>query len=127
MPTIPGELVWTDLTVPDAGQVRDFYQSVVGWDPSPVAMDGYDDFAMNLPGTGHTVAGICHARGANSGLPAVWLPYFHVADLDASLATCAARGGKAVSRIRAQPGSGRYAVVQDPAGAMAALFEPEPG
>ena len=125
MPTIPGELVWTDLTVPDASQVRDFYQAVIGWEASPVPMDGYDDFAMSLPGTGHTVAGICHARGGNAGLPSVWLPYFQVADLEASLAACEARGGNVASGIRAQPGSGRYAVVQDPAGAMAALFEPE--
>jgi predicted enzyme related to lactoylglutathione lyase len=27
----PGTIAWTDLTVPDAEKVRDFYAAVVGW------------------------------------------------------------------------------------------------
>lgn len=34
-----GSLGWTDLTVPDAERIRDFYQAVVGWRAEPVDMD----------------------------------------------------------------------------------------
>jgi predicted enzyme related to lactoylglutathione lyase len=118
-----GEITWTDLTVADAPGVRDFYQAVVGWTATPVDMGGYDDFCLEAPGSGRTVAGICHARGANAGLPAQWLLYFNVADLEASLATCLKRGGKAFTDIRTMPGVGRFCVIQDPAGAVAALFQ----
>ena len=79
---MPGQIGWIDLTVPDASAVRDFYQSVTGWTPSPVDMGGYQDFCMHPAGEAQPVAGICHARGHNEGLPPVWLVYITVDDLD---------------------------------------------
>jgi hypothetical protein len=119
-----GAIAWVDLTVPDAGSVPDFYKAVVGWTDSAVEMDGYDDFCMNEPGSGRAVAGVCHARGVNADLPPRWLIYINVEDLDASLAACAERGGKVLGRVRQMGRAGRYCVIEDPAGAVAALFEP---
>ena len=118
-----GEITWTDLTVPDAGAVRGFYEAVVGWTATPVDMGGYEDFCMNAPQSGRTVAGVCHARGQNAGLPAQWLLYINVADLVQSLAACKAKGGEAVTGIKEMPGIGRYCVIRDPAGAVCALFQ----
>jgi predicted enzyme related to lactoylglutathione lyase len=61
---------WADLTVEQAEEIRDFYCEVVGWQPSAVEMGGYSDFNMSVPGAAGPQAGICHARGANAGLPA---------------------------------------------------------
>jgi len=36
-----GTIVWTDLTVENAGEIRDFYCQVVGWRPEPVDMGDY--------------------------------------------------------------------------------------
>jgi len=119
----PGEMTWTDLTVKDAAPLRDFYQAVVGWTCTPVDMGGYDDFCMNVPETGRTVAGICHARGANEGLPAQWLLYFTVSDLEASLANCERQGGHLLTEVRTMAGIGQYCVIEDPAGAVSALFQ----
>ena len=119
----PGSISWTDLTVPNATVVRDFYAAVAGWTASPVEMDGYDDYSMNTP-SGTTVAGICHARGSNAGLPAQWLVYITVANLDESLKQCRELGGRVIAPPRDMGGSGRMAVIQDPAGAVAALFQP---
>ena len=49
---LPGQIGWIDLTVPDAEAVRDFYQSVTAWSPSPVDMGGYNDFCMTPTGAG---------------------------------------------------------------------------
>ncbi|MCU0304554.1 MAG: VOC family protein [Thermoanaerobaculales bacterium] len=117
-----GSMVWIDLTVADAPAVRDFYREVVGWTVTEVEMEGYADFAMDAPSSGTTITGVCHARGINADLPPVWLPYFTVADLEASLAACAAAGGEVVVAPRAL-GEGRFCVVRDPAGAFAALFQ----
>ncbi|MCA9123052.1 MAG: VOC family protein [Planctomycetaceae bacterium] len=117
-----GAISWRDLTVPNASEVREFYEAVVGWTNTPVEMGGYQDFCMNTPGTGETVAGICHARGANAGLPAQWLIYVNVVNLMKSIAECKSRGGKVLSEPKAL-GSGQCAVIQDPAGACVALFE----
>ena len=76
-----GTIGWIDLTVDNAEQLRDFYAAVTGWKPEPVVMGGYDDFNMTSPETGIPAAGVCHARGANKGLPPAWMVYIVVADL----------------------------------------------
>jgi hypothetical protein len=119
-----GSVSWTDLTVPNAEQVRRFYEAVVGWVSTPLDMGGYTDFCMNAPANGKTVAGICHARGDNADLPAQWLIYITVADVDASVRQCTLSGGKVLAGPREMGGQGRVAVIQDPAGAVAALFQP---
>jgi predicted enzyme related to lactoylglutathione lyase len=118
----PGSMVWIDLTVPDAEGVRDFYARVVGWTPADVDMGGYSDYSMNAPGSGTTITGVCHARGVNAGMPPSWMPYFTVADLDASIERCTEHGGEVVVEPRIL-GEGRFCVVRDPAGAVAALYE----
>ena len=120
-PTI-GSIVWTDLTVPDAEQTRDFYAAVVGWQPEPVEMGTYSDFTMNTA-DGQGVAGICHARGTNAGLPPQWLMYIVVEDLDLSVARCTDLGGEVVVPPKEMGSMGRYCVIRDPAGAVAALFQ----
>jgi predicted enzyme related to lactoylglutathione lyase len=118
-----GRIGWIDLTVDDADGVRDFYGAVTGWSAEPVDMGAYHDFNMIPPGGDEPIAGVCHARGANADLPAQWLIYITVADLDASLAQCGERGGTVVAGPKQMGGMGRYAVIRDPAGAVAGLFE----
>ena len=120
-----GAVCWTDLTVPDAEHVADFYRHVVGWTSTPFEMGGYRDHCMNVPGTGQTVAGICHARGVNADLPPQWLIYIVVADVDASAAACLRLGGKVLAGPRELAGQGRFCVIRDPAGAVAALIAPK--
>lgn len=117
-----GKIGWVDLTVPEAGALRDFYGAVVGWRSEGVEMGGYEDYCM-LPAEGGAVAGVCHARGANAGLPAQWLIYVTVADLEESLRQCRARGGTVLREPRGLGGQGRFAVIRDPAGAVCALFQ----
>jgi hypothetical protein len=118
-----GAVSWFDLTVQDATKVRDFYRDVVGWESTDHDMGGYADYNMKRPGDGTTVAGICHARGANANLPAQWLVYVNVADVDASAARCTERGGSVVDGPR-DMGQFRFCVVRDPAGAALALLGP---
>lgn len=124
-PTPPmGAITWSDLTVPDAVAVRDFYAAVCGWRAEPVAMNGYEDFAMVVEGKDGAVAGICHARGVNADVPPQWLNYVTVPALDASLAACLARGGAIVRPATDMGAWGRMAIIRDPAGAVLALMQP---
>ena len=116
-----GKIEWFDLTVQNATEVRDFYANVIGWEPSPVSMGDYDDFNMNMPGSGTTAAGVCHARGGNSNLPAQWLIYVRVADMDQSITACKSSGGRVIDGPR-PVGESRFCVIQDPAGAVLALI-----
>ena len=119
-----GSIGWTDLTVDHAEEVRDFYAEVVGWNFEPVEMDGYSDFGMTAAASGQAVAGICHARGMNAGLPPQWLIYITVADVERSMERCVELGGEVLVPPKGGPEKARYCVIRDPAGAVAALFQP---
>jgi hypothetical protein len=110
-----------DLTVPDAEAVRDFYEAVTGWTPTPVPVGDYQDYRMNAA-NGEAVAGVCHARSDTGDLPPVWMIYIVVANLDDALERCQTRRGELLSAVKTV-GNGRFCVIRDPAGAVAALFE----
>ena len=113
----PATVAWTDLTVPDAERIRDYYAAVVGWSFEPHDMGEYADFSMTTQ-SGQRVAGICFARGVNADVPPVWIPYFAVGDLEAAVARAVELGGEVVSGPRAG-----FCIIRDPAGAVAALYQ----
>ena len=119
-----GSITWFDLTVDNANEIKEFYSKVVGWKSSPVKMKGYEDYNMNKPGDNQTVTGICHAKGGNSKLPPQWLIYITVESVDDSTKNCIEFGGKIISGPKEMAGYGRFCVIEDPAGAVCALFEP---
>jgi uncharacterized protein len=120
-----GRIAWLDLTVADAAATRDFYGQVVGWSVQNVELeDGgehYADYNL-LDDTGNPVAGVCHARGVNSGLPPVWMIYLPVGDLAESLRRVQEEGGTVVKAVQGADGAYVYAAVQDPVGAYLALL-----
>jgi predicted enzyme related to lactoylglutathione lyase len=50
--------------------------------------------------------------------------YINVRNLDQSRADCEANGGKLITDIRSAGSMGRYCFIEDPAGAVCAIFEP---
>ena len=119
-----GHIGWTDLTVPDAASLKDFYRDVVGWKVEPTSLGDYDDFTMKSPVTDLPVAGICHAKGGNSMLPPVWLIYVAVEDVDASAKTCVDLGGEIIKEPFSMGAYGRFCVIKDPTGATLAIYTP---
>ena len=117
-----GSMAWRDLTVDDAEGVRDFYKAVVGWDSEDVGMGEYNDFSMVAPGSREAIAGICHARGSNAKIPAQWMMYIVVADVDQCARSCTELGGEVLDGPR-PIGQSRFCVIRDPAGAVCALYQ----
>ncbi|AWB58473.1 VOC family protein [Colwellia sp. Arc7-D] len=117
-----GTMAWLDLSVSNATEVKSFYEDVVGWKSESVAMGDYDDYVMLEPINSGAVAGVCHAQGVNKDLPPAWLPYFLVADIEASIKAVEAKGGSLVTEIKSM-GSDKYAVIKDPAGAACAIYQ----
>ncbi len=108
---------WVDLTVENTDEVRDFYAEVAGLTIEPLSMGDYDDYVLK-GADGEAVAGVCHSRLMNEGVPPVWMVYFTVADLDVAEARCLERGGEVVHR------QARTIFVRDPGGAYAGFYEP---
>jgi len=137
-----GDMAWMDLSVPNAENVKDFYQQILGWQSEAVNMthDGekYKDFSMNsvdanidqsvkeTAGSGQLFTGICHAKGANADMPASWLPYFLVADINDAVVKVEALGGSLVTPVKSMGTEDKYVVIKDPAGAVCAFYFKSP-
>jgi len=120
-----GKIGWIDITVDDATGLKDFYASVVGWQPDAVELGDYSDFNMTLPGSGEAAVGICHARGSNEALPRQWLIYIVVENAAESARICSENGGKVLVEPRSMGGA-VICVIEDPAGAVSALYQQSP-
>lgn len=121
-PSNVGRVGWIDLTVKDAPRVKDFYEQVVGWQVSTLDCGGHEDFCLNLPDDGSTIAGICHALGANGALPPHWLVYVNVASVLESVEKVKALGGAVIDGPR-KLGKRDFACIRDPAGAFLAIIQ----
>ena len=58
-------------------------------------------------------------------MPSFWLPYFLVTDVDASAEKVKSLGGQIHMGPQDIPGTGRFAVIQDPQGAAFCMFTPK--
>jgi predicted enzyme related to lactoylglutathione lyase len=116
----PGKIGWIDLTLEDAPRISDFYSEVVGWSTEELSMGDYADFVMKSGD--EAVAGVCHSRGENAKQPPGWMIYIMVEDLQRSVASCEALGGRVRVPVRTM-GEGSFAIIEDPAGSVCALFQ----
>jgi predicted enzyme related to lactoylglutathione lyase len=113
-----GALSWNELASPDLDGSSDFYRELFGWTVTPI--EGMEPpYRMIKNADGWNNGGIRPLMPP--GTPPHWLVYFGVQDIDAGLARVSELGGsQIVGPI--DIGAGRIGVVQDPQGAVFALF-----
>lgn len=117
----PGAPCWIDLTAADTRQAQSFYQRLFGWsagEPAPEA-GGYFLFRKD----GMPVAG-CRTSQPGSGHPGGWTVYLASPDAAHTVAVARDRGGWAVVPPAAAGGMGTTAVIADPSGASAGVWQP---
>ena len=114
----PGSLTWTDARLPDPAAGKDFYSAVFGYtyEPVPGAPDDYSTFHVD----GAVAGGMGGMMGGPPGVPAHWLAYFSVADVDGAVAAVE-QGGGSVAMQPVDTPFGRMRIVTDPFGATFAL------
>jgi uncharacterized protein len=113
-----GALAWNELGSPDPDGSAKFYGDLFGWETSP--MEGFETpYLVIRTAAGTTNGGI--RPPAPPGTPPFWLVYFATDDLDATLAKVSQLGGKALVGAT-DIGIAKIAVVQDPQGAVFALY-----
>lgn len=113
-----GRFVWRELVTPALDPSRAFYTGLFGWSGATMDMGGapYTMFQAGETQVGGMMAPMM------DGVPPHWLDYITTGDVDADRARVVALGGTAITEAMDIPGVGRFAVVQDPAGAVFALF-----
>jgi uncharacterized protein len=119
-----GSFVWCELMAADTRAAESFYNKVVGWSSVPFAPDGSYSVFNNASGAG--VAGLMKLPDAakQMGTPPNWLMYVGTPSVDQTAERIAQLGGRVLKQPADIPGTGRFAVVQDPYGATFGLFQP---
>ena len=116
-----GPFVWHELMVPNPGSAPSFYKSVTGWNTEQ--FQGGMDYTMWLNGQA-PVGGLMPLPKelADVGVPAHWLHYVGVNDVDETSAKAEQLGGKVNVPPTDIPNVGRFAVIADPQGAVFAIY-----
>ncbi len=116
----PGAVAWFELYTPKAKRARDFYMALLGAtaDPMPGGMEYYV-----LKHGEQMLGGIMQIDPARGQMPAQWVPYFAVANTDATVAVVTKHGGQVMGPVEDSP-FGRFAALQDPAGANFKVVQP---
>lgn len=119
---VDGALCWADLSSPDPESARKFYTDLFGWKISPGEKDtsGY----LHIQNGEDFIGGIQASAMRNPNAPPHWLPYFLVADVDASAAEAKEQGAAIHLAPMTVENVGRMAVLADPQGASFAIFQP---
>jgi uncharacterized protein len=109
-----GCMTWNDLASPDPQASIEFYTRILGWEADEIAPGQYWSVRVGE----RTNGGI---RPMQEGEPTAWTVYFTVEDLDRALDYVRDHGGRTLTEPM-EVGPGRFAAVQDPQGAVFALY-----
>jgi hypothetical protein len=112
-----GSMCWHELYTTDTDTAGRFYTGLFGWGvkPSPE----YSEFQNN----GTSMAGMMAITPQMGPMPPCWGVYFTVDDCDAAAEKAKALGGKVLMGPGDIPHVGRFAVIQDPQGAVFSIIK----
>ncbi len=119
----PGAPVWFEVLTRDVTAMQRFYGGFFDWKARTAPLAEGGEYTELLLGD-TSVAGMMAMPEGLEGVPASWLTYFRVEDLDAAVRTAEGEGGSVNVAAQRVEGVGRFAVLTDPQGAVFALIEP---
>ncbi|MCC6316553.1 MAG: VOC family protein [Gemmatimonadaceae bacterium] len=114
-----GQFTWYELTTPDVGAATRFYPTLSGW-----GTQTFDGDYMLFTNRDVPVAGIFRLSDemAGHGVPPNWMPYVESSNVDDTVARAVSLGARTLHGPAEIPGTGRFAVVQDPQGAVFGVY-----
>ncbi|ELS51277.1 VOC family protein [Streptomyces viridochromogenes] len=113
----PGSLGWVELMTREPERAVDFYTTVFGW--SVDAAERYTQWGIGGADFGGMVT---MDDKFPHEVPAHWLPYFAVVDVDLTAADATEAGGTVLMEPTSVPDGPRIAVLRDPQGAMFGVY-----
>jgi uncharacterized protein len=118
---VPGALTWNDLGTTDPDVAERFYSELFGWSFQKMSPD-IDYWVIRNGDRSNGGMRRQDEEEVASGAPPNWMPYFAVENCDDAVAKIGELGGRIIIPPREVP-AGRFAVAQDPQGAVFALVE----
>lgn len=122
----PGRFCWVDLGTTDAPAAKRFYTGLFGWSAEDMPMGDGMSYTMFHLG-GKSVAALYQQDPQQQqamGIPPNWLSYICVESADEAAGRAKTLGGGVLMEPFDVLDVGRMAIIQDPTGAVVALWEP---
>lgn len=124
----PGTFCWVDLSAHDAEAAKRFYPALLGWSVNDMRYGEAEHEVYTMYEVDGRQVAASAAMGEDQkamGVPPFWLSYIAVEDADAAAARAGELGGSVLAGPFDVFEAGRMAIVQDPTGAMFALWQPK--
>jgi len=122
----PGAFCWLELSTTDQNAAKGFYSSLLGWASQNFPMGPNDFYTMfQLEGRDTAAAYTMRPEQRSQGVPPHWMIYIAVESADDAASRVPQLGGKLLAPPFDVYDVGRMAVVQDPTGAVFALWQPK--
>ena len=122
--------IWYELMEPDAHKAAAFYRAVLNWNIPDAAskMPNGSEYRMIGRADGGFAGGVLTLTPAmqSGGARPGWIPYFHVDDVDATVAKAAKLDAPTWMPPETMAGVGRMAMLADPQGAPFYVMKPTP-
>ena len=112
----PGSMCWNELMTTNPEAAGQFLGQLFGWDLETQQMGDipYTVFMIQ----GRPIAGMLPIQADWGEIPPNWMVYFAVDDCDQAVATAQARGAEIPVPPTEIANTGRFAMIQDPEGAV---------
>ena len=116
-----GTFCWNEFVTRDLVGARKFYTELLGWKADDTAMPGmeYTLFKAHDKSVGGMMA---MPPDVPPGVPAHWMAYIQVDDVDAVAKKTVELGGQLLHGPQDVPMVGRFCIIQDPTGGVISLI-----
>jgi predicted enzyme related to lactoylglutathione lyase len=111
-----GTFGWNELMTTDTAAAKEFYGKLFGWQTEDMPMGDFNYTILKI-GT-LQVGGLMPIPSKAKGTPPCWNSYVTVDDIDKTAAKAQELGGTIIVPPSDIPDVGRFAVIQDPQGAV---------
>jgi predicted enzyme related to lactoylglutathione lyase len=122
---IPGSFCWFELATSDQAAAKRFYQSVFGWSVEDQPIGPNEMYSLfRIDGKDVAAGYTMRADQKIQGVPPNWMVYVLVANADKATARAKQLGATVHSGPFDVMDAGRMSVIQDPAGAVFCIWQP---
>ncbi len=117
----PGAFCWGELNTNDTGKALTFYRQMFNWGIRGKE-DGSSEYT-EFTADGQSIGGMMAIKKEWGEVPPHWLAYYQVSDCDGMAAKAKDLGATLMVPGTDIPGTGRFAIIRDPQGAVFAIIE----
>jgi predicted enzyme related to lactoylglutathione lyase len=111
-----GAFCWSELNTRDTSRAAKFYTKLFGWSTKVTEGAGFP--YTHWQNDGADIGGMMEIMEQWGPVPPHWVNYVHVQNCDETAAKAASLGGRVCMPPTEIPNTGRFAMLQDPQGAV---------